>query len=240
MDEILIIRNAVVKRGGAGDEFTLRIPEFRLLRSEFLAILGPSGCGKSTLLDTIGLVLRPHFAEEFRFQPSYDTPFAGLHREPEAVLSKLRRRHFGYVLQSGGLIPSLSVEKNIETSITFSGRSRDPARLSKLLKALGIAHLTGRKPSELSGGQRQRVAIARALAHQPSLVLADEPTAAVDLTLAAEVCSALRERARESGCAVAMVTHNPDLARDFADRVIDLSTWAHLRQIDELNPTQGS
>jgi putative ABC transport system ATP-binding protein len=240
MHEVLVIRNAVVKRGPAGAEFTLRIPEFRLLRGEFVAILGPSGCGKSTLLDTLGLVLRPEFAEEFIFQPGGGARITSLHREPEASLSRLRRRHFGYVLQSGGLIPSLTVEQNIQTALTFSDRRTEPARLSDLLRALGIHHLLRRKPSELSGGQRQRVAIARALVHEPSLILADEPTAAVDLTLAGEVCNALRDRARESGCAVAMVTHNPELASSFADRVFDLSKWTHLRQIEEFNPLQKS
>jgi putative ABC transport system ATP-binding protein len=186
------------------------------------------------------LVLRPEFAEEFLFQPDDSAPIASLHREPEASLSKLRRRHFGYVLQSGGLIPSLTVEQNIRTTLTFCDRPTSPARLSELLQALGISHLLRRKPSELSGGQRQRVAIARALAHEPALVLADEPTAAVDLTLAGEVCSTLRDRARKSGCAVAMVTHNPELARSFADRVLDLSTWAHIRQTDKPNPLQVS
>jgi putative ABC transport system ATP-binding protein len=235
MKEILVIRNAVVRRGASDAGFALRIPEFRLLRGEFVAILGPSGCGKSTLLDTLGLVLRPEFAEEFLFQHGDEAPMVSLHREPEASLSKLRRRHFGYVLQSGGLIPSLSVEQNIRTALAFSDRRTDPTRLSDLLRALGISNLLHRKPSQLSGGQRQRVAIARALAHEPSLVLADEPTAAVDLALAAEVCTALRDRARESGCAVAMVTHNPELANSFADRVLDLSKWADLRQAEDTN-----
>jgi ABC-type lipoprotein export system ATPase subunit len=90
-----------------------------------------------------------------------------------------------------------------------------------------------RLPRELSGGQRQRVAIARALAHRPDVVLADEPTAAVDHRIAADVCQALRACAREQGSAVAMVTHNQRLAQDFADRVVDIADWAEDNSIRE-------
>jgi putative ABC transport system ATP-binding protein len=230
-DPLMSLRNAEVKRGG----FSLQIPEFQCSAGEFIAIVGPSGCGKSTLLDTLGLVLRPHVAEEFVFSPDSSSPLSRLHRESERVLAKLRRQHFGYVLQSGGLIPSLTVEQNIHTTLDFSGRRNNGTRLRTLLESLGIAGLLRRKPAQLSGGQRQRVAIARALAHEPSMILADEPTAAVDLSLAGEVCAALREQAKECGAAVIMVTHNPDLVRNYADRMIDLAKWAHQQHIDETN-----
>lgn len=226
---LMSLRNVEVRRGG----FALLIPEFQCSAGEFIAIVGPSGCGKSTLLDTLGLVLRPHVAEEFVFSPRSNPSLSGLHREPESVLAKLRRRHFGYVLQTGGLIPSLTVEQNIRTTMDFSDRRCDSTRLRMLLESLGIADLLRRKPAQLSGGQRQRVAIARALAHEPSIILADEPTAAVDLALAGEVCSALREQAKQCGAAIVMVTHNPDLARDYSDRMIDLAKWTDPRQAGE-------
>jgi putative ABC transport system ATP-binding protein len=223
------LRHTEVKRGG----FSLQIPEFQCFAGEFISIVGPSGCGKSTLLDTLGLVLRPHLSDEFLFSPGDKQSFSTLHREPESMLAGLRRRYFGYVLQSGGLIPSLTVEQNIRTTLDFSGARHDATRLRLLLESLGIAELLRRRPAQLSGGQRQRVAIARALAHGPSMILADEPTAAVDLSLAGEVCSALRNQAKQCGAAVVMVTHNTDLAREYSDRMIDLAKWTHPHHANE-------
>lgn len=189
---------------------------------EFLSIIGPSGCGKSTLLDVIGLVLRPETAEAFDLDFGGGALFSAVHKLEERRLKALRRRHLGYILQSGGLIGSLSVAENILTSVTFAGGRRGSPGLDAIAGTLEIGHLLNRKPRELSGGQRQRVAIARALVHRPHLVLADEPTAAVDHDLAQGVCAALQACAGEFGTSVVMVTHNHDLARSFSDRIIDL------------------
>lgn len=219
---ILSIRNAVLRRGTVAEGFSIRISELSLQQGELLAILGPSGCGKSTLLDMIGLILPPVSAEAFDLDLGGGRLFRSLHRAREQRLMTLRRRHFGYILQSGGLIASITVRENILTAVRFSDRSLDQGRFSMLVDALGLGGLLSRKPRELSGGQRQRVAIARALIHNPQMVLADEPTAAIDHNLAQEVCGVLRDCAKQLHTTVAMVTHNRELAVAFADRILDL------------------
>ena len=219
--EILTIANATITRG-ASEAFSAHLSHLTLNQGEVLSILGPSGCGKSTLLDVIGLVLRPRTAERFELDFGRSTLHQTVHKMGERELKSIRRRHFGYVLQSGGLIGCLTVRENILTSVRFSGTTLDKSRYSHLIGSLEIGDLLARKPRELSGGQRQRVAIARALVHGPRLVLADEPTAAVDHALAEDVCRALRSCAKEMDAAVAMVTHNRELADAFSDRIIDL------------------
>lgn len=221
-EAILNIQNAVLRRGSAAEGFSIRVSEFSLQAGELLAILGPSGCGKSTLLDMIGLILPPLSAESFDLNLGGGRLFRSLHREREQRLMNLRRRHFGYILQSGGLIASMSVRENILTTVKFSDRGLDQGRFSMLVDALGLGGLLSRKPRELSGGQRQRVAIARALIHNPQIVLADEPTAAIDHNLAQEVCGVLRDCAKQLHTTVAMVTHDRELASAFADRILDL------------------
>ena len=221
-EKLVNIENAIIRRGSVADGFAIGISKLALEESEFVAILGPSGCGKSTLLDTLGLVLRPTTADTFEMDLGDGKLFTSLHRKNESFLLKIRRRHLGYILQSGGLIASMSVMQNILTAVRFSDRSLDRGRLSMLVDKLGLGSLLARRPRELSGGQRQRVAIARALVHSPRLVLADEPTAAIDHKLSREVCEALRSCAKELKSAVVMVTHNRELAVKFASRTIDL------------------
>jgi putative ABC transport system ATP-binding protein len=221
-ETLLEIREAILRRGSVSEGFAVRVGEFAVRSSELLAILGPSGCGKSTLLDTLGLVLRPDSAEVFEIDLGGGRLFTGLHRQDESRLLRIRRQHMGYILQSGGLIPSMTIRENILTACHFSGKRFDRARFSVLIERLGLGPLLSRRPRDLSGGQRQRAAIARALVHGPSLVLADEPTAAVDHILADEVCHTLRECAKEFGAAVVMVTHNRELADTFADRILVL------------------
>lgn len=223
MENVLYhVKNAVLRRGSVSDGFGIQVSELRLAPAELVAVLGPSGCGKSTLLDALGLVLRPAAAEIFEIDLGDGRLFSALHRQDEGKLLNIRRRHLGYVLQSGGLIASMSVRENILTAVQFSEARLERERYSTLVDRLGLAPLLQRRPRELSGGQRQRVAIARALVHGPKLVLADEPTAAIDHRLTQEVCDTLRSCAKDLGSAVVMVTHNRDLAAAFADRTINL------------------
>jgi len=221
-ESIFTIKNAVLRRGGQAEPFVRLLSVIELFESEILSIIGPSGCGKSTLLDVIGLVLRPDSAEDYDLSVANGRRYTSLHRSDEVQLMKLRRRHFGYILQSGGLIGSMSVKENVLTASRFSDQLLDQIWYANLLDILGLSGLTQRKPRELSGGQRQRVAIARALVHKPRFVLADEPTAAVDAQLANEVCEAFRQAAKQLGATVIMVTHNKDLAYEYSDRVLDL------------------
>jgi putative ABC transport system ATP-binding protein len=219
---ILSIRNAKLCRGESNDAFRVHLSELVLFKGEILSIVGPSGCGKSTLMDVIGLILRPQSAEEFGLTLSCGTSHQSVHRCPEPLVMKLRRQQFGYILQSGGLIGSMSVKENILTASRFSDRPLDLDWYATLLRILGLIDLPSRKPRELSGGQRQRVAIARALVHKPRFVLADEPTAAVDAQLAEEVCEAFRQAAKQLEATVVMVTHNREMADRFSDRLLDL------------------
>jgi len=201
----------------AGARFTLHIPELRISAGDFVAFVGESGCGKTTLLDLLGLISAPSSADRF------DLNFAEGKSESvlgagEARLANLRRGHLGYVLQSGGLLPFLSVGENILLSCRANGFG-DSADVRKLARQLGIGDHWKKKPAFLSGGQRQRVAIARALAHRPNILLADEPTGAVDQVTAREIRNLLKSAARERGATVLVVTHDESLVLGLTDRV---------------------
>ena len=183
--------------------------------SEFAAILGPSGCGKTTLLNIIGgldqytegdLIIRGKSTKQFR-ESDWDT---------------YRNHAVGFVFQSYNLIPHQTVLANVELALTLSGIGREERRRRAVeaLEKVGLADQIRKKPNELSGGQMQRVAIARALVNNPEILLADEPTGALDSETSIQVMEILREIGRER--LVIMVTHNPDLANEYADRIIRL------------------
>lgn len=201
----------------AGASFILRIPELVIQRGEFVAFVGESGCGKTTLLDLLGLVSQPTSATRFDFDFSEGNP-ESITSATESRLSEVRRRHVGYVLQSGGLLPFLTVGENILLTRRANGLSK-PEEAEAIARQLGIVEQWRKKPAFLSGGQRQRVAIARALAHAPALVLADEPTGAVDRLTAREIRELLGEAARARRATVLIVTHDETLVAGFTDRV---------------------
>jgi putative ABC transport system ATP-binding protein len=199
---------------GRGAGFTLFIPQLTVAPGEIIVIVGPSGSGKSTLLDLLAFLAAPDLSGRFRFRPGagQDHDIAALWRRSPAQLNRLRGRYIGYVLQTGGLLPYLSVRENLLLPCRLLHAS---PRIDDLARVLGIAGHMQRTPNQLSIGERQRVAIARALAHGPALVLADEPTAALDAGLAMVVADAMVEAARQVGSALVVVTH--DIA--VADRV---------------------
>ncbi|MEF2145814.1 MAG: ABC transporter ATP-binding protein [Desulfovibrionaceae bacterium] len=204
-------------REKGGVTFELRVPEFTVHQGEFIAVVGPSGCGKSTLLDMLGLVLGPSEAREFSFRMS-ESGLVDVTALGERELAQVRKTHIGYVLQTGGLLPFLSVRDNILLPCRLTGRQGEEA-MQALAKRLGIADQLSKKPQHLSGGQRQRVAIARALSHHPPFVLADEPTAAVDKLTAREIQKKFKEISRQLGVTLVLVTHDLALARASADRL---------------------
>ncbi|WP_188114812.1 ABC transporter ATP-binding protein [Methylococcus geothermalis] len=206
--------SGVERRRGEGERaFTLAVEGLSLRKGECLAVTGPSGSGKSTLLDLLGLVLRPDRADAFRF---LDQDVAALWRSGgDGGLAALRSRHLGYVLQTGGLLPFLNLRENVELSRRLLGLGPD-ALTGELLARLGLTHLKAEKPRALSVGERQRAAIARAFAHRPALVLADEPTAALDPPQALEVCRLMLELAAEFGIALVVVSHDWELVRKLA------------------------
>jgi putative ABC transport system ATP-binding protein len=210
------VEAATRRRGRAADGFRLEVPSFRVAAGECVALTGPSGSGKSTMLDLLGLVLRPDGARAFVMTrpDGTEVDVAGLwQRDDRDALASLRARHIGYVLQTGGLLPFLTAGENIGLSRSLLGLGRGSTLVGRLIEALGLGQLLRRKPQALSIGERQRVAIARALAHRPALLLADEPTAALDPAQAMAVMRLLLDLAAELAVGTVVVSHDWDLVR---------------------------
>ncbi len=213
------LRQVEKKRTKGGVTFLLRVPELTVYQGEFLAVVGPSGCGKSTLLDLLALVLAPTSLSLFDICVNLS---GGIKRYrldmlSENAMARIRGQHIGYVLQNGGLLPFLNVRENIRLTADISHVQVETDEFDGLISRLGLGDQLEKKPQHLSGGQRQRVAVARALIHRPAIVLADEPTAAVDYPTALDIRDELKELARAVGSAVVMVTHDQSLIEDIAD-----------------------
>lgn len=197
--------------------------------NEFVAILGASGSGKTTMLNVIGGL--DHF-------DSGDLVIDGVSTAhyKDRDWDAYRNARVGFVFQSYNLIPHQSVVANVELALTLSGVSRGQRRRRALaaLETVGLAEHSHKQPSQLSGGQMQRVAIARALINDPEIVLADEPTGALDSTTSVQVMDLLQEVARQR--LVIMVTHNPELAHQYATRIVELADG---RIISDSDPVVG-
>ncbi len=212
------LRQVTQRREAGGAAFNLSISDVEIRSGEMIVFLGESGCGKSTLLDLLGLVARPASASAFEITIPSHAPF-NLINASESHLAELRRIHLGYVLQRGGLLPFLNTSENVALSCRLNGIRHADAHVEAILDALHIGEHRLKKPALLSGGQRQRVAIARALAHQPAILLADEPTGAVDKHTAREILALLRWAAHSLGTTVLIVTHDEQLVAHVTDRV---------------------
>lgn len=197
--------------------YTLFIRDLTIEKGAKIAVTGPSGCGKSTALDILGLSLRPDSASQFLFSPAgYPADIEALWRRNKFnALARLRLRHIGYVLQSGELLPYLSAGENMTLTAELAGMSRAEAVTTarKLAARLGIEALWNAAPATLSVGERQRAAIARALTPHPDVILADEPTAALDPHHAEAVMGAFLSVLDEFGGTLILVTHNAEWAR---------------------------
>ena len=183
--------------------------------NEFVAILGPSGSGKTTLLNIIGGLDR---------YDSGDLVINGISTKKykERDWDSYRNHTIGFVFQSYNLIPHQTILSNVELALTISGisKSQRKQRAREALARVGLGEQVHKKPSQLSGGQMQRVAIARALVNNPDIVLADEPTGALDSETSIQVMELLQEVAKDR--LVVMVTHNPELAEEYATRIVNL------------------
>lgn len=198
---------------GDGTVHALKGIDLQFRESEFVSILGPSGCGKTTMLNIIGgldqytegdLFINGKSTKDFR------------DRDWDAY----RNHSIGFVFQSYNLIPHQTVLQNVELALTLSGVSKTERRkrAKAALERVGLASQMSKKPSEMSGGQMQRVAIARAIVNNPDIILADEPTGALDTETSVQVMEILKEISRDR--LVIMVTHNPDLAERYSTRII--------------------
>ncbi|MDR0338918.1 MAG: ATP-binding cassette domain-containing protein [Desulfovibrio sp.] len=225
MQTVLSIRSLRKYRGaGKAEAYCLRVPDLTASLGEKLLITGPSGSGKSTLLDLVGLVLKPDSAASFLFFPEARKGENRVHDVAEAWRGNRAeslaawRRNIGYVLQTGGLLPFLSVRENISLSRSLLGLTAESDLTRGLVERLGIGHLLNKAPAALSVGERQRVAIARALAADPPLVLADEPTAALDPENAGNVLSMFRDSVDALGTTLILVSHAPELTQGMGFR----------------------
>jgi putative ABC transport system ATP-binding protein len=186
-------------------------------RGEFLAIMGRSGSGKSTLLNVIGCLDRPTSG-------TIILDGVDVTRVPKGQLPRIRRQKIGFVFQLFNLIPTLTALENVMLPMEYAGLPERDRRERALaaLDAVGLADRLGHRPSQLSGGQAQRVAIARALAPQPAIILADEPTGALDTHIARSVIQMMRQFNRDRKQTFILVTHDP-LVAEQTDRTIRLS-----------------
>jgi len=213
VDASIQVESVVVEHHTPGGPvFALDGVSFTVDAGSSVAITGPSGCGKSTLLGVIG---------------GLAVPTAGVVRIggeevsslPDRRRSDFRRTHVGFVYQADNLLPFLTVVENVELQFALDGRSSGVDRSLELLDKLGLADEAHRLPDHLSGGQRQRAAVARAVVHRPEVILADEPTGALDAENAAGVIDLLLEVQREIGATLVMVTHDRDAARRMDRRI---------------------
>ncbi|MFC0386563.1 ATP-binding cassette domain-containing protein [Muricoccus vinaceus] len=201
---------------GALRREVLRDVSLRVAPGEIVILTGPSGSGKTTLLTLVG-ALRAMQAGSCRVLGQE------LSGASEAVRVGLRRQ-IGFIFQSHNLLGFLTARQNVAMALELDGAMHEPERLARageMLRAVGLAEEVEKLPGQLSGGQRQRVAVARALAGSPGLILADEPTAALDRVSGGEVVRLLRDLARSRGTAILLVTHDPRIL-DLADRIVTM------------------
>jgi putative ABC transport system ATP-binding protein len=215
MTALVEIADATMVYGtGEAAIHALRGVSLDIRRGEMLMLMGPSGSGKTTLLQIAGALLAPTTGEVRVLGER-------VHGLAQAARGALRLRHFGFVFQSYNLFPTLTALENVEVALDLRGVAA-PARrrlARDALDAVGLADRAGSHPAKLSGGQKQRVAIARALAGDPDIVLADEPTAALDSDSGRRIVALLVAIAADLGRGVVVVTHDPRIV-DAADRIV--------------------
>jgi putative ABC transport system ATP-binding protein len=199
-------------------------------RGTFTAVMGPSGSGKSTFLNCAAGLDRPTSGRVVLG----DTELSG---RSETELTELRRDRIGFVFQAYNLLGSLTVEENVTLPLRLAERGTDQAYLREVLTEVGLGEHGKRRPSELSGGQQQRVAIARALINYPEVVVADEPTGALDTRSSKQVLRLLRHLVDDRGQTVLMVTHDP-VAASYADSVVFLADGRLAGELPRPTPEQ--
>ena len=198
---------------------------FEVEKGEFVAVMGPSGSGKTTLLNLISMIDTPTSGEII---------FNGMRPQNlnSTELAYFRRRELGFVFQDFNLLPMLTVEENIILPLTLDEQpiSLMEERLNGLVDKLGLSTILHKRPDEISGGQAQRTAIARALIHEPSLILADEPTGNLDSNASREVLELLSKMNEEKQATIIMVTHDP-IAASYCDRVLFIKDGEFFNEI---------
>ncbi|MCB6568633.1 ABC transporter ATP-binding protein [Eubacterium limosum] len=210
----------IVKRFYVGSPNELEILhglDLEVLEGEFISIIGASGSGKSTLMNIIGALDRPTEGEYYLDQLLVSTI-------KDSGLSKIRNQKIGFVFQTFNLIPRSTALSNVELPMLYAGmpKAERRERAEELLELVDMSDRAKHRPNELSGGQKQRIAIARAMANDPSIILADEPTGALDSKTGRMVMDIFHELHEKQGKTIILITHNPELA-DETERIITLS-----------------
>ncbi|MCG7291680.1 Lipoprotein-releasing system ATP-binding protein LolD [Corynebacterium ihumii] len=216
---LLIDMRNVVKTYNEGEPSELTVlhgVDFYADQGEFVSIVGPSGCGKSTLMNLIGMLDRPtEGAYAFNGEPVY--------AKEDKELASYRSKNIGFIFQNFNLIGRMDALQNVAMPMMYAGveRKERDERAAELLDRMGMGDRLHHNPNELSGGQKQRVAIARSLANDPNLLLADEPTGALDSKTGRMVMDLFHELNQELGKAIVFITHNPELAEE-TGRVVEM------------------
>ena len=212
---MLNVQGMIITRGSGSQQHRVLLPKLELTAGAVLAVTGESGCGKSTLLEALGLLLKPDSVDVFELgQPRID--IAALNRSNnETQLAQIRAQRLGFVLQSGGLLPYLTVRDNIELPRRILGLPAQSERMQQAIQTLKLEHLVHKLSQALSIGERQRVACLRALAHEPQLLLADEPTAALDPYSARRLFNVFLEMVNALQLSAIVVSHDWALVQEF-------------------------
>ena len=229
-EPVITVRNVVKEfRSGEGTRRLLKGVDLDIYPGELVVVLGESGCGKSTLLNIIGGMDRMTSGELRVEGRDMSDP-------TEEELTEYRREYVGFIFQAYNLMPNLSAYENIEFIAEISD---DPMDSMEALELVGLREKADNLPSALSGGQMQRVSIARALVKNPKIILADEPTAALDYETSIRVLSVIDKISRENSTTILMVTHNPEIAK-MANRVVKLRD-GHISSVRvNLNPLKAT
>jgi ABC-type lipoprotein export system ATPase subunit len=213
-EPMIVLRNCIKEfPSGDGVIRVLKGVDLDIYPKEFLVVLGESGCGKTTMMNIIGGMDGMTDGELLLEGRDFSRP-------SEKELTEFRRNYIGYIFQSYNLMPNLSALENLEFIAEIS---QNPMPPKKALELVGLTERAGNFPSQMSGGQQQRVSIARALTKNPKLILADEPTAALDYETSIEVLEIVEDIVRNQGKTVVMITHNPEIAK-MANRVVKLKS----------------
>jgi len=215
-DEIIIECRGLTKtyRMGGQQIHALRDMDLDVIRGEYLSVMGPSGSGKSTLFNMIGALDRPS-------EGTVTIAGVDLTKQTSAQLAYIRNHHIGYIFQAFNLIGALTALRNVMLPLLLSGMDNHAAdrRATEVLTEVGLGDRLHHRPDELSGGQQQRVAIARGLAMNPTIMLADEPTANLDLHTGEEIINTLRGLCDHHGVTVITATHDHKML-DKSDRIL--------------------
>lgn len=213
LTNLIQVRNVTKKyRLGSNEVEVLHGINLEIRNGEFVSVMGQSGSGKTTLMNIIGMLDRPTGG-------SVLIKDIDVTKKSQKELVEFRRRTVGFVFQQFHLIPSLTAYENVALPLVFAGDKDDDDAVASALERVGLAHRMHHKPVELSGGEQQRVAIARAVVMKPEILLADEPTGALDAATGSKIISLLKSLAEE--ITIVMITHNRELA-DCSDRIVYL------------------